>query len=65
MFLSPANAEFCPDNYDQKVLLIDEELLEEEIEWATTEINEPWNCKYHIQTAMSLDPYSAQGYVMI
>lgn len=48
MFLSPANAEFCPDNYDQKVLLIDEKLLEEEIEWTTTSIKEPWNCKYHI-----------------
>ena len=38
MFLSPANAEFCPDSYDQKVLLIDEELLVDEIEWASTEI---------------------------
>jgi hypothetical protein len=48
MFLTPANSEFCPDVYDQTVLLIDEELLEDEIEWKSPDIKEAWNCKYHI-----------------
>ena len=67
MFLTPANPKYCPDVYDQTVLLIDEELFDSDIEWnlEETEMTEPWNCKYHIQTAMSLDPYGSKGYVMV
>jgi hypothetical protein len=31
MFLTPANSENCPGVYDQKILLMDEELLEGEM----------------------------------
>ena len=47
------------------MLLVDEELMEDEIEWEVKKVEEPWHCKYHIQTAMSLDPYSKTGYVMV
>lgn len=67
MFLNPANSQHCPDVYTQKVLLTNEELLEDELSWKEAEIdfNEAWNCKYHIKTAMSLDPYNGKGFVMV
>jgi hypothetical protein len=57
----------CPDSKDQHIFLLDENIIEQDLEWEESldGFDKPWNCKYHIQTSMSLDPFDSGGYVMV